>query len=169
MNMKRVARGLGLAAFIAVALAAFAACSGGGGKETTVNLTMGDEDNGQKMFYTLDKTTIPAGEVTFVVANKGKFEHELMVYPKQDLSPLLKEVVEAKKAGKSMHVDDDIKGLVKSVAGEEELELEPNKDGRFTVKLTPGTYELACFIVESTPRETFTHYEKGMRSLLTVQ
>lgn len=127
-------------------------------------------NDGERWDYVLDKTSVPAGEVTFVLTNKGKFTHELMVYPAQDMSQVIKEMVSAKKAGESMgHSDEMIKGLVKSLDGEDELEVDPGKSGRFTVKLSPGTYEIGCLIVETTREGTFSHHEKGMHATVTVK
>jgi uncharacterized cupredoxin-like copper-binding protein len=53
----------------------------------------------EKWGFTLDRTVVPAGEVTFEVTNDGKFTHELMIYPPQDMSPLMEEMVLAVWAG----------------------------------------------------------------------
>lgn len=157
----------------ALALALAVACGGGGDKEksapsgTVVNITATD---GDKYQFVLDKKSVPAGEVSFVVANKGKLEHELMVYSQQDLSHLLKEMVAAVKAGEHLsHSSQMIQGLVKDAAGEDELVVEPGKSGKFTVKLTPGTYELGCLIVETIGAETIDHHGKGMHTTLMVE
>ncbi len=119
--------------------------------------------------YKLDKTEVPAGEVTFQVVNEGKFEHELMVYPPQrEMAHILEEMKEAAMMGMGGHAEE-IEGLVISVDGKDELELEPGESGTFTVNLAPGTYELGCLIVETVGGETFTHHEKGMHATLTVQ
>lgn len=63
----------------------------------TVNVVM--VETWDKWGFTLDRTDVPAGAVTFEVINDGKFTHELMIYPLQDMSPLLEEMVEAAWAG----------------------------------------------------------------------
>lgn len=134
---------------------------------TTVKVVMTETE--EAWGYELGRSTVPAGLVTFEAVNEGKFEHELMVYPAQDLSQILEEMVMAEMSGEEAGHAEEIEGLVFSVDGEEELELEPGDDGTFTVNLTPGTYELGCLIVETLGGETFTHHEKGMYATLTVQ
>ncbi len=70
---------------------------GAGQGATTVNVIM--VETWDKWGFTLDRTVVPAGEVTFEVTNDGKFTHELMIYPPQDMSPLLEEMVLAAWAG----------------------------------------------------------------------
>src|SRR3990172_3613004 len=89
--------------------------TGGGG--TTVNITATD---GDKYEFALDKTSVPAGEVTFELTNKGKLEHELIVYPQQDISAPLKEKVAAVKAGQTLSISSRIQGLVEDAAGEQD-------------------------------------------------
>ncbi len=170
-----------------LAIGGFLAACGGGGEDgtkptkeavdpdaTTVSVVM--EETEEAWSFTLDRTEVPAGKVTFEVSNEGKFEHELMVYPAQDLSHLLDELVEDAETGaaEDAHEEEDahgeeIEGLIISLAGEDELVLEPDESGSFTADLTPGTYELGCLIVETVGGETFTHHEKGMHTTLTVQ
>lgn len=133
----------------------------------TVNVVM--EETEEEWAFNLDRTEVAAGEIAFKVTNEGKFEHELMIYPPQDLSHMLEEMVEAAEAGEVLGHGEEIEGLVLSVEGEDELVLEPGESGSFTVNLTPGTYELGCVIVETVGGETFTHYEKGMHTTLTVE
>ncbi|MBI2913598.1 MAG: hypothetical protein HYY03_06730 [Chloroflexi bacterium] len=144
-----------------------AATDGGGDEGTVVNVTMTETD--EAWTYDLDTTAIPAGEVTFKVKNEGKFEHELMVYAAQEMSHLLVEMVEAAEMGMEAGHAEEIEGMVMSVDGEDELELEPGESGEFTVNLSPGTYEIGCLIVETVGTETFTHHEKGMHATLAVQ
>ncbi len=70
---------------------------GAGQGAATVNVVM--VETWEKWGFTLDRTEVPAGVVTFEVINDGKFTHELMIYPLQDMSPLLEEMVEAAWAG----------------------------------------------------------------------
>ncbi|MDP2950735.1 MAG: hypothetical protein Q8P22_14540 [Chloroflexota bacterium] len=133
---------------------------------TVVNVTSNDDG---KWDFVLDKTTVPAGEVTFELTNKGTLEHELLVYAQQDISPLLTEKVAAVKAGQTLSISSRIQGLVEDAAGEHELEVKPGESGTFTVNLTPGTYELGCIIVETIGAETIDHHGKGMKATLTVK
>ena len=70
---------------------------GAGQGAATVNVIM--VETWDKWGFTLDRTDVPAGVVTFEVINDGKFTHELMIYPPQDMSPLLEEMVRAVWAG----------------------------------------------------------------------
>ncbi len=218
----RLRKALIAAGSLLLTVGLLAACGGGeegtalseegaGQGAATVNVVM--VETWEKWGFTLDRTVVPAGEVTFEVTNDGKFTHELMIYPPQDMSPLLEEMVEAAwtgelpeeeaghedeaghddeadedeaahgdEAGHDDEADDDeaahgdgaahgemIEGLVLSLEGEDELVLEPDESGSFTVNLRPGTYELGCVIVETVGSETFTHHEKGMHTTLTVE
>jgi uncharacterized cupredoxin-like copper-binding protein len=148
---------------------------GAGAGATTVGVVMKETEEGWA--FELDRTEVPAGEVTFEVTNEGKLEHELMIYPPQDLSHMLAELVAAAETGEEdAHEEEEedahgeeIEGLVMSLEGEDELVLEPDESGSFTVNLAPGSYELGCVIVETIGGETFTHYEKGMHTTLTVE
>ncbi len=146
-----------------------AAASGDGADQNAVIVNVIMEETEEEWGFTLDRTAVPAGEVTFEVTNEGKFEHELMIYTPQDLSHMLDELVEAEEAGEAHGHGDEIEGLVLSLDGEDELELESGESGSFTVSLTPGSYELGCVIVETVGGETFTHHEKGMHTTLTVE
>lgn len=159
-----------LVAVLALALLA-AACGGDGGGEeaaggTVVKVSANDDGEWE---FVLDKTTVPAGEVTFELTNEGTLEHELLVYPEQDISPLLAEKVAAVEAGQELSISSRIDGLVEDAAGEHELEVEPGESGTFTVTLSAGTYELGCIIVETIGGETVDHHGKGMKATLTVQ
>jgi uncharacterized cupredoxin-like copper-binding protein len=146
-----------------------AAASGDGADQNAVVVNVIMEEAEEEWGFTLDRTAVPAGEVTFEVTNEGKFEHELMIYPPQDLSHMLEELVEAEEAGEEAAHGEEIEGLVMSVEGEDELVLKSDESGSFRASLTPGTYELGCVIVETVGGETFTHHEKGMHTTLTVE
>ena len=139
---------------------------GAGGGPTTVNVTATDGDNYE---FVLDKTSVPAGEVTFVLTNQGDLEHELLIYAEQDIGPLLEEKVAAVEAGQELSISSRIEGLVEDAAGEHEIEVEPGESGTFTVTLSPGTYELGCIIVETIGAETIDHHGEGMHATLTVE
>src|SRR3972149_11798050 len=90
-----------------------------GGGATTVNITATD---GDKYEFVLDKTSVPAGEVTFVLSNEGDLEHELLIYPQQDISPLLEEKVAAVEAGQELSISGRIQGLGGEAAGGDEAQ-----------------------------------------------
>lgn len=140
---------------------------GAGDSAATVNVVMDEAEDAWS--FDLDRAEVPAGEVTFEVTNEGNFEHELMIYPAQDLSHMLEELVEAAEAGEEAAHGEEIEGLVMSLEGEDELVLKPDESGSFAANLTPGSYELGCVIVETVGGETFTHHEKGMYTTLTVE
>jgi len=160
-----------IAAIALVAVGGLVAACGGEGEEaepagTVVKVTASDDG---KWDFVLDKTSVPAGEVTFELTNKGTLEHELLVYPQQDISALLKEKVAAVEAGQKLSISSRIQGLVEDAAGEHELEVKPGESGKFTVKLSPGTYELGCIIVETIGGQIVDHHGKGMKATLTVK
>lgn len=102
------------------------------------------------MGITLDRDTVPAGEVTFEVVNDSKsIIHEMVVSPVADPSVPLPYITDEEK------VDEDAAGHLGEVA-----ELDPGKSGALTVTLEPGSYILYCNIPG--------HYTLGMWSLLTV-
>jgi len=158
-----------LVAALALGLLALA-CGGDEGEEadagTVVKVTANDDGEWN---FVLDKTTVPAGEVTFELTNEGTLEHELLVYPQQDIGPLLEEKVAAVEAGEELSISSRIQGLVTDAAGEHEIEVEAGGSGTFTVSLTPGTYELGCIIVEAIEEEIIDHHGEGMHATLTVQ
>lgn len=102
------------------------------------------------MGITADKTTVPAGAVTFVVTNDSKTDiHEMVVSPVADINTALPYDKDR------MKVDEDAAGHLAEVA-----ELEPGQSGTLTINMKPGIYILYCNIPG--------HYELGMWTLLTV-
>jgi uncharacterized cupredoxin-like copper-binding protein len=93
---------------------------------------------------TVDKKTVPAGKVTFDVANKGKVPHELVVVRTDKPADAL---------GKGRQVSED--GAVGEV---EDVDPGASKDGSFDLK--PGHYALICNIPG--------HYSSGMHADFTV-
>ncbi len=101
----------------------------------TVSVQLVGERGGQ-MAIKLDKSEVPAGEVTFQVANvAANTPHEMVV-------------IKLDKPGETLTVDPaknrvDEKALTSMG---EVSDLKAGKTGQLTVKLAPGAYELICNI-----------------------
>ena len=128
-------------AILAIASPAFAA--------TTVKVTEGGEGGGP-MTLTLDKSTIKAGDTTFLVHNDAVSEEHEMVLVKLKSPDQKIDVVLSK------HRVDEKK--LKSLG--EVSDLKPGADGKLNAKLAPGAYVLLCNIKG--------HFEAGMHATLTV-
>ena len=101
-----------------------------------------------EMSVTLDATTVPAGEVTFDVANVGTVEHEFIIIATdlpQDQLPV-----------KDGTVDEDGVDVVSEIPG-----LQPGTDAHLSVDLPAGHYVIIC----NEPG----HYLAGIHTELTVQ
>ena len=92
----------------------------------------------------VDKDTVPAGKVTFDIANEGKLPHELVVIRTDKKADAL---------GTGNIVPED--GAVGEI---EDIEAGASKEGTFD--LEPGHYALICNISG--------HYKSGMYTDLTV-
>lgn len=119
--------------------------------ELTVNLTnWAIEPSGD---------TVPAGQVTFVAVHpeghgghgddEGGEIHQLLVAPLAD----------GKEAGKGQ--------FGSPVLNLSDIEVGETRTGEAT--LEPGTYELACLVVEEVDGVTVNHYEQGMYTTITVR
>lgn len=105
---------------------------------------------GSPMTLTIDRSTIKAGETTFLVHNDAMTEEHEMVVVKLTSADQAISVI------KSMHrVDEKALKKIGEVA-----ELKPGADGQLKVKLVTGSYVLLCNIKG--------HYEAGMHAMLTV-
>jgi uncharacterized cupredoxin-like copper-binding protein len=116
---------------------------------TTVTAALGSSDDGE---YTisLDKESVPAGEVTFKIANEGELEHEF-------------EIVKTDVAEGDLPVEAE-KAEVEAEGGEEVDEVEDLASGAeqdLTVDLEAGKYLLICNLPG--------HYEQGMVTAFTVE
>lgn len=117
--------------------------------DSTVNVDL-TGDAGDKMGMALDKPSVPAGKVTFVVKNDAiATDHEMVVIKlkhKTDKMPMM--------AGKHRVDEDKLKSM-----GEVE-DLQPGKSGEMTADLKAGDYLLLCNLKG--------HFEAGMMSPFTV-
>jgi uncharacterized cupredoxin-like copper-binding protein len=96
---------------------------------------------------TLDRDTVPAGPVTFVVRNDGPSVHEIEVFagatPDQTL-PVTQSVADTT----GLELVDEMENLL------------PGSTNQLTVELEPGTYLIICNLP--------VHYDHGMWATLTV-
>jgi uncharacterized cupredoxin-like copper-binding protein len=100
----------------------------GGTVESIVTAELGE------YYIKLDKTTVPAGKVTFAVTNVGKMDHELIIF-KTDLAA---DKLPTEKDDPT-RVDEEKIGAI----GEVE-DIGPNKTKSGTFDLTAGKYVLIC-------------------------
>jgi len=146
----------------AVLALAFAACGEEGAEAATVNVALSE------WLIEPDRDSVPAGEVTFVAANEGTIEHELVII-KTDLAddslPTHQEDQEMLGV-----VDEEAEGV--QVIDEIE-EFEPDGEESLTLDLEPGNYVLICNIgpegEEGEHGAHGSHYEEGMHTSLTVE
>ena len=123
--------------------------NGSGGNGSNASGTPGASDD-RKVRVVLnewqvkpDAKSVPSGQVTFNAVNKGHEVHELVVRERSD-DGAYEELDE---------VDDIGKGTSK----------------KLQTKLEPGTYELACLIVEEEEDgEVEDHYKLGMHETIEV-
>ena len=116
---------------------------------TMINVVESGE-GGEAMTLTLDKATVKAGPVTFMVKNDAMTEEHEMVAVRLK-SPDQKVTVDPK----TDRVDEK---KLKSIG--EVSELKPGKSGELKANLKPGTYLLLCNIKG--------HYKAGMFGQLVV-
>lgn len=132
-------------ATLAAAALLVAACGGGAGSAAATTLTLTRDDK----TITLDRTTVPAGVVTFKAVNNGTIVHALVLL-KTDLAHD-KIPADAKDGSKPQ-----LAGLLRDWG---QLQAGQTKD--FSVKLEPGSYVLVC----TEP----AHYIVGMHAGLGVK
>ncbi len=122
--------------------------------------------------FTLNRATVPAGRVHVQLINRSKdYKHEVWVYPQTQ--PKLDQLLQAKRSGQTIGEVDYLQGL----AGHVE-DVPAGQTAAFDATLTPGTYELACFITSDIGGKMMAnvagmhgmmHYDLGMHLLVTVQ
>jgi uncharacterized cupredoxin-like copper-binding protein len=119
--------------------------------------------HGGEFYFSTDTPTVPAGQVHFVFINDSQnFNHEVWVYPQDQ--PNLRALLTQKRAGNDVDENDYLQGVVGEV-----VDVAPGDTASFDGVLTPGIYEMACFINETIGGQTMNHYDSGMHALLTVQ
>jgi hypothetical protein len=98
----------------------------------------------------------------FVLENDSKsILHELWVYPQQQ--PRLQELLAAKRSGQDVSEEDYLQGI----AGKVEV-LPAGKSGGFDARLSPGTYEIACFEVATMNEQQMVHCDMGVHTTIMV-
>lgn len=118
---------------------------------TGLGMNMGGDMSKATMFVKIDKSTVPAGKVTFNVVNKSKeMIHELIVGYLADPTKQMPYI-----AGDAK-VDEEGSDHLGEVS-----ELDPGKSGALILTLKPGTYVLYCNVAN--------HFMAGMWTLLTVK
>ena len=134
-------RKLKLVAMLAIAAALVVGCSGAA-KGGTVNATL------TEMKIVLDRTSIPAGPITFVVKNNGTMEHELVV-------------IQTDLAEDKLPPDVEEPGKVDETGNVGETgEVKPGESKSFTITIPAGHYVIMC----NEPG----HYAAGMHLTFTV-
>jgi uncharacterized cupredoxin-like copper-binding protein len=101
-------------------------------------------------------STVPAGRVSFVVANTGALVHELVVLPLPADGPGTRPTDTDGKIDESQSLGESSR----SCAGGTGNGIAPGSTGWTTVTLKPGRYELVC--------DQPWHYAAGMFDVLTV-
>ncbi len=135
---------------------------GATGTSSTVQVTLSDAHGlAGPMSLVLSPSSVPAGDVTFVVKNTGTIDHEAVVlktgvpFDKLPITYGGDPPVPVKSGADKVNEDANI--------GETgDPNLKPGGTRTFTIKnMTPGGYAVVCNIAG--------HYGKGMRAPLTVR
>jgi uncharacterized cupredoxin-like copper-binding protein len=143
-------RRLAGAALLVGALLALPACDGGDDEATTtVAVELGD-------YEITARPTVPAGRVTFEIANEGGVAHEVEVV-RTDLDP------------------SDFPTLPDGSANEssfeivDEVNVPAGRSATMRVELDAGKYVLLCNLAPDAAADTPAHYAEGMFSSLVVE
>ncbi len=144
---------------IAAGLILFAACGGGGTNYNSgANSTPGSTASAsgstvnvalKEWMLTPDKTSAPAGNVTFSATNGGTVDHEFVVIKTDRPADSLTLSADA--------VDEAASGQTKV---DEIAEFSPRTTKTLTLSLSAGKYVLICNVAG--------HYQRGVRSAFTV-
>lgn len=129
----------------------------------TIAVQMKGEEEGSWLFVP-DKLVVPAGDVTFKVTNGMKNVHEFVVHQLGDMSAFMA----GNMMGQGMAMGHE---LLEPLKGRELIEnLAAGKTVETTMKLTPGSWVAACYIVSKRPDGTsFIHSDRGQRFVFTVK
>ena len=128
---------------------------------TTVDVALGDTNglNGM-MTMTPTPTSVPAGNVTFVVKNNGTIDHEMIVL-KTDTPFDQVPVTDAGDPPAKVTTGADKVDEGTSVGETGDPNLKPGETRTFTIKdMKAGNYVLVCNIAK--------HYQMGMREAFKV-
>ena len=128
---------------------------------TTVQVTIGDTQGlSGPMTLVSTPTSVPAGNVTFVVKNTGTIDHEMIVL-KAGVAFDKLPIVDGGDPPAPVTTGAD-KVSEDTKAGETgDPNLKPGTTRTFTIKdMKPGSYALVCNIAK--------HYNMGMRAAFTV-
>lgn len=125
------------------------AASCGGAAEPDVDITKGQiRADLREHVITLTSNEVRAGEVTFVIRNRGGQAHDLIV-------------IKTDRAADALQVDQQTqKASEEGRVGGVEL-INPGRSSNLKLTLEPGHYVLICNVA--------THYQLGMRTELTVR
>lgn len=126
----------------------------------TVDMT-GDE--GGSWLFVPDRIALKAGDVTFKVTNHMKAKHEFVVHKVGDLTEFKQTLL--KGAHAEAHEE------LESLAAKELMEdLDPGKTEEKTVKLEPGIWVAACYLVSQAPDGSpFVHSDRGQHITFVVK
>lgn len=131
---------------------------------STIAVEMKGEEEGAWLFVP-DKLVVPAGDVTFKVTNGMKKEHEFVVHQLGDVSTFVAALVKGERPHGMVHE------MLEPLKGQELIEdLPAGKTAEKTVKLGPGLWVAACYLVGKRPDGTsFIHSDRGQRFVFTVR
>jgi uncharacterized cupredoxin-like copper-binding protein len=117
----------------------------------------GNPMGGGVMRLGVDRATVPAGSVSFVAANFGNIDHELVVLPLGD-----NQRAGMRPIGADSRIDEAASGGEASAGGRAGAGdgIRPGSSGWVALTLAPGRYELVCNLPG--------HYGAGMSTVLTV-
>ena len=140
---------LSLTVAIAIGSVAFVACGGGTSSSKTSGSGSQVKVELKEWSLTPDKTSAPAGKVTFTATNAGTVEHEFVVIKTDKAADALTLSGNA--------VDEEASGQSKV---DEIAEFQPGSAKTLTLDLQPGKYVLICNVAG--------HYRQGVSSAFTV-
>ncbi len=134
--------------FTAAVLVFAGACSNGG--EGTVEVALTEFD------VRPNPASADAGEITFDVNNAGEETHEIVIVSTDLTSGDLPTADDGSFDEERVEVVDEIE------------DMEAGSSEELTVDLEPGSYVLACNVVEEEDGETEAHYAEGMHTAFEV-
>jgi len=131
-----------------------------GTASNTVAVEMKGEETGSWLFVP-DHLVLSAGEINFKATNSMMMEHDFVLHPLGDITPL----VTFKLQGPGSGFDY---GKVKGT--ELFADLPAGKTDTKTFKLTPGYWVAACYMVsKGTDGTSFIHRDRGQRIVFLVK